>query len=62
LSGTAATEQPEDVYQFHDSLRQAQDAKHTGLLFSDVKIGTLRLQGNKTAWSFTCLLKNSENP
>jgi hypothetical protein len=59
LSGTAATETTEDVYAFHDGLRQAQDAKHTGLLFSDVKIGTLRLQGNKTVWSFTCYL-NSE--
>ncbi len=62
LSGTAATETTEDVYAFHDGLRQAQDAKHTGLLFSDVRIGTLHLQGNKTAWSLTCFLKNSETP
>jgi hypothetical protein len=62
LSGTAATEQPDDVYAFHDGLRQAEDAKHTGLLFTDVKIGTVRAQANKTAWSFTCNLRSSENP
>jgi len=58
LSGTAATEQPDDVYAFHDGLRQAEDAKHTGLLFTDVHIGTLHLLNNKTTWSFTCTLRS----
>ncbi len=58
LSGTAATEQPDDVYAFNDGLRQAEDAKHTGLLFSDVHIGTLHLVANKTSWSFTCTLRS----
>lgn len=60
LSGTGSTEQPDDIYAFHDGLRQAQDARHSGLLFSEVTPPTTQVQGNKMVWRFTCYLRSSE--
>ena len=60
------SDQQDDVYAFHDGLRQGPGCRPDHPLFSDngVKIGPMRAQGNqgnKTAWSFTCTLRTSEN-
>jgi hypothetical protein len=62
LSGTGPAEQQDDVYAFHDGLRQSQYAATNTLLFSDVTINFTRVQGNKMLWSLTCALKNTETP
>jgi hypothetical protein len=62
LSGTGSTEQPDDIYAFHDGLRQAQDVRHSGLLFSEVSPPTTQVQGNRMLWRFTCTLRSSEAP
>ena len=61
LGGTAAGEQ-EEVYAFYDGLRQAQDASHSGPLFSEVKPPTTHAQGNRITWSISCTLRSSESP
>ena len=62
LGGTGAPDQSEEIYSFHNGLRQAQDAGHNGLLFSDVTPPSFLNQGAKMTWNFTCTLKNSEAP
>jgi hypothetical protein len=62
VAGTGSTDQSTDVFALNDGLRQAQDAGHNGLLFSDVTLNFQRVQGGKISWSFTCKLKNGEAP
>ena len=62
LRGTGAPDQTEEIYLFHNGLRQAQDASHSGLLFSDVSAPNFQNPGAKMTWNFTCTLKNSEAP
>jgi len=62
LGGSGSAEQPDDIYNFHDGLRQAQDARHSGRLFSDLTPPTTQIQGNKMLWRFTCTLRSSEAP
>jgi hypothetical protein len=62
LSGTGNSEQPDDVYTFHDGLSKGMAASQTNLLFTAVTPNYIRVQAGKTAWSFTCNLKTSEAP
>jgi hypothetical protein len=62
VDGTGASGQQDDVYAFHDGLRQATDASHTNLLFADVKLLSITAQGaDRIHWSFTCVPRISED-
>ena len=63
LGGTATSEQPRRTSTPSTTVCARPRMPRTpDLLFSDVKLSTLHLQGSKTAWSLTCNLKSSETP
>jgi hypothetical protein len=60
LRGTSTSEQTDDIATFNDALRHAQDASHSGPLFSEVGVPRTVTRVGKTDWNFSCSLQNGE--
>jgi len=60
LTGDSTANDPQDVYTFHDGIRQAEDASHIGSLFSELKAPIIQDSGNKLTWSFEATMKSRD--
>jgi len=61
LTGDSTANDPQDVYSFHEGMRQAEDASQSGPLFSDLKPPLIQ-SGSRLTWSFEATLKSREEP
>jgi hypothetical protein len=62
LHGSSTSDETTDIASFNDALRHAQDASHSGPLFSEVGVPRTSSHGNKTDWTFSCAIVNKEAP
>ena len=60
LTGDSTADNPQDVYNFHDGMRQAEDASQSGPLFSDLKAPIIQDSANRLTWSFEATMKTRE--